>query len=91
MTDNFCRDMLLRRQLAINNIPSIRNTLIPLYPGLSYERIAYLRKTEILLYSNINQNSKTNNLTKKEQWSRLVNGKRQKLSINNSNKCKDND
>ena len=47
MTDNFCSDMLLRRQLAINNVPSIRNTIIPLYPGLSYERIAYLRKAEI--------------------------------------------
>ena len=91
MTDTFCKDMLRRRQLAIENVPPQRNILVPLYPGLSYERIAYLRKANILLYSNNSQNSKTNNFTKKEQWSRLVTGKVQMLSIHNIDKCKDND
>ena len=48
------------------------------------------RKVEILKHDN-NKNTTTNNLTKNQQWSMLVNGKTQNTSKyhvnNNSNIC----
>ena len=87
MTDTFCNDMILRRQLANNNIPLIRNTVIPLYPEVSYDSIALLKKIEILKYNNNTQTTKTNNFTKKEKWSRLVNKNVQFISTIKNTNC----
>jgi hypothetical protein len=42
------------------------------------------RKAEILKYSATQSNTKTNNLTKKEKWSQLVNGSSQKRNLSYS-------
>ena len=83
MTDTFCKDMLRRRQLAIDNKPFMRNELVNPYPELPPKYATILRKVEILKYSNNVQATKTNNFTKKELWSRLAKGNVQRISENN--------
>lgn len=82
MSDAFCNYMSRRRSLALNNQPSIRFNLTSPYPSFTSEQLNMRRKVEILKYSNNAQNSKTNNFTKKEMWSRLSKGNVQKKSQN---------
>jgi hypothetical protein len=64
----------LKSQAALNNIPPIRMNLLSPYP--KYERfdLDMRRKVEILKYDNNNSNTKTNNFTKNQKWSMLING-----------------
>ena len=86
MTDTFCKDMLRRRQLAIDNKPFMRNELMNPYLGITPNDAAILRKVEILKYTNNVQATKTNNFTKKELWSRLAKGNTERISENNIRK-----
>jgi hypothetical protein len=86
-----CNDVKQRRQLALFNKPIARLSLISPYPIYTQSQLDMRRKAEILKYNNNAQSTKTNNLTKKQQWSMLVNGSTQNPSqydiINKNVKC----
>jgi hypothetical protein len=86
-----CNDIKQRQQLALFNKPIARLSLVSPYPNYSQSQLDMRRKVEILKYSNNVQSTKTNNLTKKQQWAMLVNGSTQNPSqydiINNNVKC----
>jgi hypothetical protein len=71
-----------RRQLALYNVPLPRLTLTSPYPQFTKMQLDMRRKIEILKHSNNASNTKTNNLTKKQNWSLLVQGKTQNYSQN---------
>ena len=64
-----------KRSKALVNIPPTRFTLGTPYPNFTQSQLDMRRKAEILKYNNNQQNTKTNNLTKKELWSLLSKGK----------------
>lgn len=80
MSNIFCTDISRRRFFALNNQPSVRFELTSPYPIYTSKELNMRRKVEILKYSNNAQNSKTNNFTKKEIWSRLAKGNVEKKS-----------
>lgn len=92
MTDNTscASELSQRRQLALYNRPLPRFSLTSPYPYYTKSQLDMRRKVEILKHDN-NKNTKTNNLTKNQQWSMFVNGKTQNTSKyhvnNNSNIC----
>ena len=63
-----------RNIIALNNIPPTRITTLSPYPTYSRSQLDMRRKVEILKYQNVTTNTKTNNFSKKQQWSMLVNG-----------------
>lgn len=63
-----------RNILALNNIPQTRITPVSPYPEYTRFQLDMRRKVEILKYQNVTSNTKTNNFSKKQQWSMLVNG-----------------
>lgn len=63
-----------RNIVALNNIPPTRITTLSPYPTYSRAQLDMRRKIEILKYQNVTTNTKTNNFSKKQQWSMLVNG-----------------
>jgi hypothetical protein len=63
-----------RKILALNNTPQTRITTVSPYPKYTSFQLDMRRKVEILKYQNVTSNSKTNNFSKKQQWSMLVNG-----------------
>lgn len=67
-------ECLLRTNTALNNVPPTRMNLVSPYPLFTRPQLDMRRKVEILKYSNNNSSSKTNNFSKKQQWSMLVNG-----------------
>jgi hypothetical protein len=67
-------NMKEKRAQALLNIPSDRITPISPYPTYTRFQLDMRRKVEILKYENNATNTKTNNFTKKQQWSMLVNG-----------------
>ena len=64
-----------RQRLAFYHTPPSRYTPISPYPANTKQQLDMRRKVEILKYSNNQQNSKTNNLTKNEKWALLSRGK----------------
>ena len=68
------KNMITRREKAKSNIPLDRITPISPYPIYTRFQLDMRRKVEILKHDNNATNTKTNNLTKKQQWSMLVNG-----------------
>lgn len=63
-----------KQRFALFNKPPIRlNVVSPSFSQFSQFRLNMRRKTEILKYENNQQNTKTNNLTKKQSYSYLVN------------------
>jgi hypothetical protein len=80
-----------RRRLALIHIPPIRTELIVSpYPQFTKKELDMRRKVEVLKYSNNTQNSKTNEFTKSEIWSHLVNGKNRNYSqFIKTNTCPD--
>lgn len=71
------KNLKIKRQKALLNIPLDRITPISPYPRYTRLQLDMRRKVEILKYENNATNTKTNNLTKKQQWSMLVNGNTQ--------------
>ena len=69
-----------RRKLKFFNVPPPRFTPISPYPKFTRQQLDMRRKVEILKYNNIQQNSKTNNLTKKETYALLARGNSNQLS-----------
>jgi hypothetical protein len=67
-------ECLLRTNIALNNVPPTRINIVSPYPSFTRPQLDMRRKVEILKYSNNNSSSKTNNFSKKQQWSMLVNG-----------------
>lgn len=67
-------NMKAKRAKALLNIPLDRITPISPYPRYTRFQLDMRRKVEILKHENNATNTKTNNLTKKQQWSMLVNG-----------------
>ena len=63
-----------RRKLKFFNTPPPRYTPISPYPQYTSEQLNMRRKIEILKYNNSVQNTKTNNLTKKETYALLARG-----------------
>jgi hypothetical protein len=79
--DAICKSFYMqKRQLSRYNVPRNRFDIISPYPTYTQNQLDMRRKAEILKYENKTQNTKTNNLTKKQQFSLLVNGKTQNLS-----------
>jgi hypothetical protein len=79
--DAICKSFYMqRRQLSRYGTPINRFNLISPYPTYTQNQLDMRRKAEILKYENKTQNTKTNNLTKRQQFSLLVNGKTQNLS-----------
>lgn len=72
--------LMQRRQLSQFSTPPERFSLISPYPTYTQEQLNMRRKAEILKYENTTQSTKTNNLTKKQQFALLVNGNTQNLS-----------
>ena len=71
-----------RRQIALYNVPLNRLTLTSPYPQFTKLQLDMRRKIEILKYDNTSSSTKTNNLTKKQNWSQLVKGSTQNYSQN---------
>jgi hypothetical protein len=67
-------NMKVKREKARLNIPADRITPVSPYPTYTRFQLDMRRKVEILKYENNATNTKTNNFTKKQQWSMLVNG-----------------
>ena len=67
--------LMQKRSKALVNIPPTRFSLVSPYPNFTQSQLDMRRKAEILKYNNNQQNTKTNNLTKKELWSLLSKGK----------------
>jgi hypothetical protein len=69
-----CQQRLSKMQF---NVPPVRYTPISPYSGGQYtqQQLNMRRKVEILAYSANKSSSQTNNLTKAEKWSNIVNGK----------------
>jgi len=63
-----------RQRLAFYHTPPPRYNPISPYPENTKQQLDMRRKAEILKYDNNQQNTKTNNLTKKETWARLSRG-----------------
>jgi hypothetical protein len=63
-----------RSQRAFYNIPGPRVTLVSPYPTFTQLQLDMRRKVEILKYQSSTSSTKTNNLTKAQKWSLLVNG-----------------
>lgn len=61
-----------KRQASYYNIPPLRLNIISPYPFHSRQQLDMRRKVEILKYSNSQQNTKTNNFTKKQHFANLV-------------------
>lgn len=68
------RNLVIKQNAALNNIPLERIALISPYPAFTRTQLDMRRKVEILKYQNNTTNTKTNNFSKKQQWSMLVNG-----------------
>lgn len=68
------RNLKVKRELANKNVPLDRITPVSPYPTFTRIQLDMRRKVEILKYENNATNTKTNNFTKKQQWSMLVNG-----------------
>ena len=86
------RNLVIKRKSALHNIPLNRIMPISPYPEFKRSELDMRRKVEILKYQNNATNTKTNNFSKKQQWSMLVNGvsKNQsqvKIKENNSINC----
>ena len=63
-----------RRNMAIYNIPPPRINIVSPYPQYSPFRLNMRRKAEILKYNSSQQNTKSNNPTKKQKFANLVKG-----------------
>lgn len=70
----------LRRRQQSFEVPPIRTTILSPYPTYTQDQLNMRRKVEILQYPNNKLNSRTNNSTKKEQYSRIISGKHQPKS-----------
>jgi hypothetical protein len=64
-----------RKQQLLFNKPLPRYTPISPYPQFTQDQLNMRRKAEILKYGNNTSSSKTNNLTRKEQWAKISNAK----------------
>lgn len=63
-----------RRNMAIYNIPPPRINIVSPYPLFSPFQLNMRRKAEILKYNSSQQNTKSNNPTKKQKFASLVKG-----------------
>jgi hypothetical protein len=77
-----------RRQRFLYNRPNVRLELVSPYPTYTAFQLNMRRKAEILKYDGNRQASKTNNFTRKENWSKIVRGT---SSIQTTNYNIDND
>jgi hypothetical protein len=74
-----------RKQVQLLSIPPIRLELQPSpYPTFTQQQLNMRRKFEILKYSGVNQNTKTNSQTKTNKWTQLVSGNNGRNSISAS-------
>lgn len=64
------------RQMLYTTPPTRYNTVSPYveYPQYTQKQFDMRRKAEILQYSAVKTNTKTNNFTKSQKWGQLVNG-----------------
>jgi len=71
----YCRMVIQRREAQLANIPQIRFTVNSPYVGNRYSEfdLNMRRKAEILKYAPNVSKSQTNKLTKKQQWTQLIN------------------
>ena len=71
-----------KKQFALFNVAPPRAETISPYdnPNLTKAQLDMRRKAEILKYSNNRQNTKTNNLTKKQHWAMLARGNGTRIS-----------
>jgi hypothetical protein len=67
--------IMQKRARALIHIPPSRFNLVSPYPLFTQSQLDMRRKVEILKYNGNKQNTKTNNLTKKEKWALLSKGK----------------
>jgi hypothetical protein len=81
----FCSMVQQRRQAQLANIPQIRFTLNSPYVGNRYSvfDLNMRRKAEILKYAPNLSASQTNKLTKKQQWTQLVNAPAKNITKTN--------
>jgi len=68
------------RQIAFTIAPTRYEGQVTPYPTYTQKQLDMRRKAEILQYSAAKTNTKTNNFTKAERYSTIVNGKGQKSS-----------
>jgi hypothetical protein len=65
-----------RKQSKLLSVPPIRLELQPSpYPAYNQQQLNMRRKIEILKYSGVHQNTKTNSQSKYQKWSQIVRGK----------------
>ena len=75
---------LQRKKQLLFNFPINRyNPVSPYVGNITSAQLDMRRKAEILQYNASKSNTKTNNYTKSEKWSLLINGKNQKNTYNN--------
>lgn len=63
-----------RRQRFLFNRPNVRLELVSPYPKYTEFQLNMRRKAEILKYDGSRQSSMSNSFTRKENWSKIVNG-----------------
>lgn len=78
---NICQQRARGRLLRI---PPSRFTPVNPYPQFTQFQLNMRRKAEILTYSNTQSNGKTNNLTKAQQYARVISGST-RLNVTNAN------
>lgn len=67
--------LMQKRAKSLIHVPPSRFTLVSPYPNFTQSQLDMRRKVEILKYNGNKQNTKTNILTKKEQFALLSKGK----------------
>jgi hypothetical protein len=84
--EQYCSMLTQRRLAQLSNIPQIRFTLNSPYVGYRYSEydLNMRRKAEILKYAPNNSASQTNKLTKKQQWTQLVNAPSKSVPVNSA-------
>ena len=82
-----CADILdQRNQHAQYNIPPIRLKMVSPYGGQYNQfQLNMRRKVEILKYSGVNQNTKTNSQTKTAKWANIVSGQTSRRNVSQIN------
>jgi hypothetical protein len=84
-TNSTCQVYKQKQQVALYNSPLIRLQMNPSpYPSFTQFQLDMRRKTEILKYSSNQQNTKTNNFTKKQLYANLALNRNRTSTLQNT-------
>ena len=73
-SDNVCDQIIQRKKQMVFSVPPIRLEKSSPYPSYTKLQLDMRRKAEVLQYKGNSQASKGNNLTKKQQYGKIISG-----------------